>query len=47
MGQAVAGVGQQFAQAQDQVESTSAYSGFLQKKLALDQQFDTDTDYAT
>lgn len=47
LGEGVSQVGGAVAQAQDQVESTSAYSNFLQKKLQLDQQFEGDTDYTT
>lgn len=39
--------GNEIAQAQDMVASNAAYSSFLQKKLALDQQFQDDPNYAT
>lgn len=47
VGQGLTAAGSDFANAQDQVQSASAYSSFLQQKLQLDQQFQSDTDYTT
>ena len=47
VGQGLASAGADFANAQDQVQSAAAYSSFLQQKLQLDQQFQSDTDYTT